>query len=81
MYSALFRKNPTVARANSLVDSIWAALKNTSRDGRLIDGKLVFESAPIAIPQGGACVASYASPQRYGVGIIDAEAAVAAILR
>lgn len=80
MYSALLRKTPTTQMNSSLVDGVWKALEGTSRDGVVINGRKTFNAAPAAKPSGSVCVSSNAPAQRYGSGIIDAEAAIAAIL-
>lgn len=81
MYSALFRKEPTVAKDAALVTRIWAAL-NYSDPNQVLPSITPFASStPPANLSNGSCVASTAGSHSYGAGIVNAEAAVAAIIR
>lgn len=80
MYSALLRKTPTTPLNSALVENMWKALEDTSREGVIVSQKKTFHSAPAAQPSGSVCGFSNAPAQRYGSGIIDAKAAIAAIL-
>jgi serine protease len=74
MYSALFRKNPTVAKNSTLVTSMWTALSTTVTP--------LASNTPPATPSNGMCVVpSSATAQNYGAGIVNAAAAVAAIIQ
>lgn len=73
MYSALLRKNPTIAKNADLVTRMWNALSSTVTP--------LAASSPAATPSGGFCVANTSGSQNYGAGIVNAEAAVAAILQ
>ena len=80
MYSALLRQTPTTTKNAALVDRIVQVVQKTARDGVVVNGQKKFMSAPAATPSGSSCVASSASTQSYGAGIVDAEAAVNEIL-
>lgn len=73
MYSALLRKTPTVAKNGDLVTKMWTALSTTVTP--------LAATTPPAAPSGGFCGPSGAASQNYGAGIVNAEAAVAAILQ
>jgi subtilisin family serine protease len=73
MYSALLRKTPTIAKNGDLVTKIWTALSTTVTP--------LASTTPPAAPVGGLCGPSGAASQNYGAGIVNAEAAVAAILQ
>jgi subtilisin family serine protease len=74
MYSALLRKSPTVARNGDLVQRMWTALSSNLTP--------LAGNVPPATPQGHSCVTDpSATAQRYGDGLVNAEAALAAILR
>jgi subtilisin family serine protease len=73
MYSALLRKTPTVPKNGDLVTKMWTALSTTVTP--------LAATAPPATPISGVCGPSVAASQNYGAGIVNAEAAVAAILQ
>jgi serine protease len=73
MYSALLRKTPTLAKNSDLVTKMWNALKDTVTP--------LASTSPPAAPFGGSCGPSVAGSQNYGAGIVNAEAAVTAILQ
>lgn len=76
MYSALFRQNPTTMKNSTLVNKIWDALLSsvTPLAARI-------PPAEPYSPNNGNCRGSSALAQSYGAGIVNAEAAIAAILR
>ena len=74
MYSALFRKTPTTAKNAALVEKIWTSLRTTVTP--------LAASSPPATPSNGMCVTpSSSATQNYGAGIVNAGAAVAAVLQ
>lgn len=73
MYSALLRKNPTVTRDAALVTSMWTAISNTVTP--------LASTVPPAEPSGRFCVSTNKTSQSYGAGIVNAKAAVDAILQ
>ena len=73
MYSALLRKNPTVTKDSALVTSMWDAIRTTVTP--------LASTVPPAEPSGSSCVSTNKTTQSYGAGIVNAKAAVEAILQ
>lgn len=70
MYSAKFRQDPTFSPSSSFVEKVWDAIRTTKKD--------FSSTAPTTC--GAASVKNGFNYGGYGAGIIDAKAAVAAIL-
>lgn len=73
MYSAILRKTPTTVKDSALVDRIVRAILDNTTP--------LASSAPPATPVGNLCAPYGGSTHAYGSGIVNADAALAAVLQ